>query len=135
MERIQILAIAASLAFLASVLLQIKRGKLREEYALVWTLSTFVLIVLSFWRSALDLLAELFGVYVPLNLIFTGAIFAILIYLLNLSVTVSKLQLQNRTLAQEVVLLREALERNPQNAAPVSARAPGSNLPHPTSNV
>ncbi len=122
MERIQIFAIVASLSFLASVLFQIKRGKLREEYALVWTLSTFVLIVLSFWRSALDLLAGLFGVYAPLNLIFTGAIFAVLIYLLHLSVTVSKLQLQNRALAQELVLLREALERQ-QPSPPRTASA------------
>jgi hypothetical protein len=111
MERIQIVAIVASLSFLASVLLQIKKGKLREEYAFVWILSTFALIVLSFWRSALHLLAHLFGVYEPLNLIFTGAIFAILSYLLHLSVTVSKLQLQNKTLAQELALLKERIEK------------------------
>lgn len=111
MERIQIMAILASLSFLAVVLLQIKKGRLREEYAFLWILSTFVLIVLSFWRDALDLLGHLFGVYAAPNLIFTGAIFAILIYLLHLSVTVSKLQLQNRTLAQEIVLLKERLGR------------------------
>ena len=112
MERIQIVAIIASLSFLASVLLQIKKGKLREEYAFVWILSTFALIALSFWRNGLDRLGHLFGVYEPLNLIFTGAIFAILIYLLHLSTTVSRLQLQNRTLAQEIVLLKEQVESN-----------------------
>jgi hypothetical protein len=110
MEQIQVVAIIASLSFLASVLLQIKKGKLREEYAFVWILSTFVLICLSFWRNGLDLLAHLFGVYEPLNLTFTGAIFAILIYLLHLSITVSRLQLQNRTLAQEIVLLKEKVQ-------------------------
>jgi len=112
MERIQIVAIVGSLSFLGSVLLQIKKGKLREEYAFVWILSTFVLIVLSFWRNGLELLGHLFGVFEPLNLIFTGAIFAILIYLLHLSTTVSRLQLQNRTLAQEIVLLREKVEND-----------------------
>src|SRR3954462_2789534 len=102
MERIQYVPIIASLSFLGSVLFQIKKGKLREEYAFVWILSTFVLIVLSILRTALDLLAHLFGVYEPLNLIFTGAIFAVLVYLLHLSMTISRLQLQNRTLAQEV---------------------------------
>ena len=111
MERIQILAIIASLSFLAGVLLQIQRGKLREEYALVWMLSTFVLIVLSFWRSALNILAHICGVYEPLNLIFAGVIFAILLYLLHLSMTVSKLQLQNKVLSQELVLLKEELQR------------------------
>jgi len=44
-------------------------------------------------------------------LIFAGAIMAILIYLLHLSVAVSKLHYQNRVLSQELVLLREKLER------------------------
>jgi hypothetical protein len=122
MERIQIVAIIASLSFLASVLLQIKKGKLREEYAFVWILSTFALIGLSFWRSGLDLLGHVFGVYEPLNLIFTGAIFAILIYLLHLSMTISRLQLQNRTLAQEIVLLKEELESK-QSASKLNDRA------------
>ena len=112
MERIQIVAIIASLSFLGSVLTQIKKGKLREEYAFVWILSTLALIGFSFWRSGLDLLGHAFGVYEPLNLIFTGAIFAILIYLLHLSTTVSRLQQQNRTLAQEIVLLKQQLESN-----------------------
>ena len=118
MERIQIVAIIASLSFLASVLLQIKRGKLREEYAFVWMLSTFVLIVLSFWRSALRLLADMFGVYEPLNLIFTGAIFAVLVYLLHLSMSVSKLQLQNKVLSQELVLLKNKLEEQGSQSSP-----------------
>lgn len=118
MERIQIVAIIASLSFLASVLLQIKRGKLREEYAFVWMLSTFVLIVLSFWRGALRSLGDMFGVYEPLNLIFTGAIFAVLVYLLHLSMTVSKLQLQNKVLSQELVLLKEKLERQASAETP-----------------
>jgi|ERR1035438_2268807 hypothetical protein len=119
MQRIQIVAIIASLSFLASVLLQIKRGKLREEYAIVWILWTFVLIVLSFWRNALRALANIFGVYEPLNLIFTGIIFAVLVYLLHLSMTVSKLQLQNKVLSQELVLLKEeVLRRSSQASTP-----------------
>jgi hypothetical protein len=121
MERIQIVAIIASLSFLGTVLLQIKKGKLREEYAFVWILSTIVLIVLSFWRNGLDSLGHLFGAYAPLNLIFTGAIFAILIYLLHLSITVSRLQLQNRSLAQEIVLLKEKVE-NTRTAPKVNDR-------------
>ena len=45
-------------------------------------------------------------VYDPPNLIFTGAIAAILIYLLHLSVVVSKLQEQNKRLAQELANMK-----------------------------
>ena len=111
MERVQVIAIIVSLIFLAYVLWKIKQGKLREEYAFIWILSNIALIGLSFWRNALEVFARMFGVYAPLNLVFAGAIFAVLIYLLHLSLTVSKLQHQNKTLAQDIALLRQKTEQ------------------------
>ena len=111
MERFQVYALLFSLSFLSYVLWQIKKGKLREEYAFIWILWTFVLMVLSVWRNGLDILARTFGVYSPPNLIFGGAIFAVLVYLLHLSLSVSKLQYQNKTLAQELALLKQKLEK------------------------
>lgn len=106
MERIQIISIAASLLFLMYIGLLIVRGKLREEYAIVWIICTAVLIIFSFWRDGLDIVSQLLGIAAPPNMVFTGAIFAVLIYLLHLSVTVSRLQKQNKTLAHEIALLK-----------------------------
>lgn len=106
MERIQIISIGASLLFLIYIGCLIVRGKLREEYAIVWIISTAVLIIFSFWRKGLDVVSELLGIAAPPNMVFTGAIFAVLIYLLHLSVTVSLLQKQNKTLAHEIALLK-----------------------------
>lgn len=119
MVRIQVIAIVVSLLFLVNVAYLIHKGKLREEYAFIWIISTIVLIVFSFWREAFDAMAHAVGVYAPPNLIFTGAIFAIFIYLLHISVTVSKLQQQNKTLAQEHALLaqkNEAEQKQKKNA-------------------
>lgn len=110
MDRIQIIAIAASLAFLIFIATLIIRGKLREEYALIWIVCSVLLIVFSFWRGGLDVLSKMLGVFAPPNLIFTIAIFAIFIYLLHLSVVVSKLQDQNKTLAQDIALLKEKMK-------------------------
>jgi hypothetical protein len=107
MEKIQVIAVVTSLSFLFYIGWLIIRGKLREEYAIIWIISTLVLIVFSFWRDGLVVLAEFFGVIDAPNLVFTGAIFAILIYLLHLSVTVSRLQQQNKKLSQDIALLRE----------------------------
>lgn len=106
MERIQIIAIGASLLFLVYIGWLIVRGKLREEYAIVWIVCTAVLIVFSFWRKGLDVVSDMLGIQAPPNMVFTGAIFAVLIYLLHLSVTVSKLQEQNKKLAQDIALLK-----------------------------
>lgn len=109
MDRIQILAIAASFAFLAFIARLIIKGKLREEYALIWIISSVLLIAFSFWRQGLKIISDFVGVFDPPNLVFTGAIFAVLIYLLHLSIVVSKLQEQNKTLAQDIALLKEKM--------------------------
>lgn len=111
MAKIQIIAIAISLLFLLYIIRLIIKGKLREEYSIVWIVCTIVLIVFSFWRNGLEVMAKLLGVYEAPNLIFTGAIFAILIYLLHLSVVISKLQSQNKQLAQDIALLKEKMEQ------------------------
>lgn len=111
MAKIQIIAITASLLFLFYIVRLIIKGKLREEYSIVWIICTIILIVFSFWRNGLEVIAKLMGVYEAPNLIFTGAIFAILIYLLHLSVVSSKLHNQNKQLSQELALLREKIEK------------------------
>jgi hypothetical protein len=113
MIKIQIIAITVSLLFLIYIIRLIIKGKLREEYSIVWIVCTIVLIVFSFWRNGLEILANILGVYQAPNLVFTGAIFAILIYLLHLSIVVSKLHSQNKQLAQEIALLKnEFVKKN-----------------------
>jgi hypothetical protein len=106
MEKIQIISISVSLIFLAYIGYLIIRGKLREEYSIIWIICTVVLVVFSFWRKGLDYFADLLGIIAPPNIVFTAAIFAILIYLLHLSVVVSKLQSKTKILSQEIALLK-----------------------------
>ena len=111
MARIQIIAIAISVLFLLYIVRLIVKGKLREEYSIVWIVCTIVLVLFSFWRRGLDVVSNLVGVYSPPNLIFTASIFAIFIYLLHLSVVVSKLQSQNKQMAQEIALMKEKMAK------------------------
>ena len=110
MEKIQIIAIITSLLFLTYISWLIVKGKLREEYAIIWILCTIVLVIFSFWRKGLDVISNMLGIFDPPNLQFKGPIFAVLVYLLHLSIAVSKLQKQNKTLAQEIALLKEKLK-------------------------
>ncbi len=111
MAKIQIIAIITSFLFLLFITRLIVKGKLREEYSIVWIICTVILILFSFWRNGLEVMARILGVYEAPNLVFTGAIFVILIYLLHLSVVVSKLHAQNKQLAQDIALLKEKMER------------------------
>ncbi len=110
--RIQIIAIIVSFAFLFYIARLILRGKLREEYSIVWVVCTLLIIVFAFWRNGLDIIASALGVYLAPNLIFAAAIFAIFSYLLHLSVVVSNLHEKNKVLAQELALIKETLENS-----------------------
>ncbi len=110
MEKIQMIAIIVSLGFLGYIARLIYKGKLREEYAFIWIICTVLLITFAFWREGLVVMAKLFGVIEAPNLVFTGAIFMILVYLLHLSVTVSRLQESNKKLAQDIALMKEKMK-------------------------
>ena len=111
MARIQIITIVINILFIAYISRLIIKGKLREEYAIVWCICTFVLVLFSFWRGGLALMSELFGVFDPPNLVFTAFIFIILIYLLHLSVVSSKSHHSINTLTQEIALLKQKMEK------------------------
>jgi len=109
--KIQIISIAMSVSFLIYIGRLIVKGKLREEYAIFWIISTLVLIVFSFWRNGLDIISKMLGVYFAPNLVFTVAIFGIFIYLIQLSLVVSKLHDKNKKLSQDIALLKNKLEK------------------------
>lgn len=110
MARIQIITIILDVLFIYYISRLIIKGKLREEYAIIWCLCTIVLVVFTLWRQGLQVMATLFGIFEAPNLVFTGFIFAILIYLLHLSVVVSKLQNNMLHLSQEMALMKQKLE-------------------------
>ena len=88
----------------------IVRGKLREEYAIIWIACTLILIVFAIWRSGLEQIAVALGVFYPPALVFLAAIFAILVFLIHLSTVVSRLQNQVKTLTQEIAFLKQQAE-------------------------
>src|ERR1700709_917971 len=109
MSRIQVITIVISILFLGLVSRLIVKGRLREEYSIIWFLFTCILVGFAFWQTGLTRLSELFGVSIPANLVFTISIFIALVYLLHLSVVSSKLQKQNKQMAQEIALLKTDL--------------------------
>ena len=112
MNRIQVITIFVTIALLVYISRLIIKGKLREEYSIVWCISTLVLIIFSFWRDGLAVVSKLFGVIEPPNLIFTACMFVVIIYLLHLSVVASKLQNQNKSMAQQIAQLKQKLEND-----------------------
>lgn len=108
--RLQIIAIVIALMFMFFIFRLISKGKLREEYSFIWIVCTALLLLFSIWRDGLDVIAKLLGIYYAPSLIFLGAIFAIVVFLVHLSVVNSKQHQQIKNLAQEMALLKEKLK-------------------------
>ncbi len=103
---IQIFSIVVSILVMLLVTQLIRRRKLREEYALLWFVSSVLLIVLSVEREFLDVTAQLLGIAYAPSLLLLGAIALGFILSMHFSISLSRLSEENKTLAQELALLR-----------------------------
>lgn len=108
--RLQIMAVVVAVIFMFFIFRLITRGKLREEYSFVWIGCTALLLIFSIWRTGLDVIAKLLGIYYAPALVFMAAIFAIIIFLVHLSVINSKQHEQIKTLTQELALLKKQID-------------------------
>lgn len=111
MQFIQIFAIIFSLGIFVAVVDLIRRGLLKEQYAILWLASAVVLLMLSVWRGLLDRIAQMFGVAYPPSLLFTVAFLFLLLIVLHFSVIISDLSEKNKRLSQEVALLKTMFEQ------------------------
>jgi hypothetical protein len=110
--RIQLVAILAAVVMLFVVLEMVRRRRLMERYALLWLFSALVLLGLAGWRSGLAKISHALGVAYPPNALFFVAFGFVLVLLLHFSAAVSRLNHQNKALAQRFAMLDERLRRH-----------------------
>lgn len=117
-QRIQIISVLGSLAVMVVVFMLIRRGKLREEYAIIWFGASLALIGVSLWRDSLEVAAKLAGIYYAPSVLLLGVIVLGFALAMHYSISLSRLAEQNKRLAQEIALLRHRVESLPDAAAP-----------------
>jgi hypothetical protein len=91
-------------------------GRLKERYALLWLFSGTVLLILSLSRSLLEYISRQVGIFYPPSLLFLIAFLFLLLITLHFSAVISGLSEKNKRLAQEIALLRQALEELKQSS-------------------
>ena len=109
MDVLKTLAIAGSGAGLIVIVELIRRGRLKERYALLWLFAGIILLIFSLSRSLLEYVASLVGIYYPPSLLFLLAFLFLLLITLHFSSVISQLSEKNKQLAQEVALLRQEM--------------------------
>jgi hypothetical protein len=104
-SKLQILAIVASSGLVLIVFELLRRRRLVERYALLWLLSSLVLLGLSVWTGLLEVISNAVGIVYPPNALFMIAFAFVLVLLLHFSIAISRLSGETKVLAQEVARL------------------------------
>lgn len=100
-----------SLVIFVMVLVQVRNQKMKEKYAALWLIVSAVIIILAVFPVLLWGLADFTGVVMPVNLLFLLAIVMLIGVCLHLTLEVSKISDETRTLAEEIAILRASQEQ------------------------
>jgi hypothetical protein len=100
----QILAIILSVVMLVVVLVLLRFYFLPEKYALIWLLAAVVSVVLSVFPGILNAVSSFFGISQPINLLFFGAFFVVLLLLMQLSLELARTREELRKVVQSLAI-------------------------------
>jgi hypothetical protein len=107
----QYIAIAVSVALFVYILYLVRKKRIKEEYSLLWLFFSAVFIFFSIFRGLLEEFARLVGIaYAPAAL-FLILLLAVFLILIEFSIIISKLAERNKSLAQEVGILKQEIEK------------------------
>jgi hypothetical protein len=116
-------ALACCLALVVFLVVLLRRRRLREKYAITWLVVAIAVCVLGAFPALIESIASAVGVETPSNLIFALALVLLLGVCIQLSVEITELEEETRTLAEELAILRFDVERT---AAEISVLASGN---------
>lgn len=116
-DRLQVIAVVLSVAFLAVVLELVRRRKLAEEYSVLWLGVAGVLLAVSVWRELLHAAARELGVHDPPNVLLIALTAVVVVGLLRVSVILSGQRRQiDRLIEDTAILSAEIRELRPPPA-------------------
>ena len=88
----------------------LRRGILREKYAVLWLLFSGAALFFAIFPSALVRLASVIGVAAPVNLLFFVTVVLLVLVSVQLSYELSRHEARIRRLAEEVALLQQQVQ-------------------------
>ena len=106
-----ILAAAAALITFGFVFFLLRRGALREKYAVLWLFFSGAALFFAVFPGALTWLSRILGVAEPVNLLFFVTVVLLVLVSVQLSYELSRHEMRIRRLAEEVALLRDEIKK------------------------
>src|SRR3989442_15913945 len=102
---LRIIGIVGSLGLLLFILELVRRRQLKEEYTVLWVLTSLVLLLLAAWEGLLRGVRNLIGAGSEASTLYFFGLLFVVALLLHFSVRVSRLERRVIAMMQEVALL------------------------------
>lgn len=103
-------AIIFSILFVFCIIMLVRNNKLEEKYSILWIIFSVVIIILALNKGLLDSLANLVGIFYAPAMLFLVACIFIILFIIHLSMVVTKQNKQIIKLVQEVGILKEKMK-------------------------
>lgn len=105
-----IVLICVLLIYIFFILRAVKRKNMRIGYLIFWMITGLLLIVALLIPDLVNTITRLVGFELPINMIFSIAIFIILYLIFDISALISKEENKTTMLIQEISLLKKRVE-------------------------
>lgn len=107
----QILSALAAVITMVLVFDMLRRGLLKEKYAVLWLFFAAAALFFAIFPSVLSRISSFLGVVNPANLLFFFTIVLLVVVSVQLSYELSRHEARIRRLAEEIALLEERMRR------------------------
>ena len=106
-----VFALGICAVLVAALFWLLRARRLREKYSAIWLVVVLSVCVIGAVPGLVFWLADVVGVETPINLVYASAILVVLVVSIQLSIEVSNLEDETRTIAEELALLRLEVEQ------------------------
>lgn len=111
MTSVHIVALIGAVAILTGMFELLRRGQLREKYAVLWLVEGIAAAVFAVFPGLINEIARPLHVADPPNLLLFAANVVLVLVTVHLSWESSRMEDRTRALAEEVALLRQHIEQ------------------------
>ncbi len=105
MDLVNFVSFLLGFSIFFSVILLIRKGRLKEKYSILWLIAGFFICIFSISRRFLEWISFSIGIYYPPTLLFLAGVLFLVVINISFSVTISELSTKIEVLAQRLALL------------------------------
>lgn len=98
------------LIYIFCILKAVKNKKMKIKYLIFWSIIGVAFIIALIIPNLVETISKFIGFEMPINMIFSGAIFIILFLIFDLMISISKEHDKNVLLVQEISMLKKRVE-------------------------